>query len=228
MASALAAADGRLAAYREDADRAAKRMDELDRRLEKIAAWVEEVRNLAVRSSSAPPPRRPASSRPRSAPDPVAVAPKPPVDPRVAAEREAELRKWIEKLKDPDPSTSFSATYKLMDLNDLRAVAPLVETLKSNKDYYTRLGAASALGKLRACDGVPSLLDALDDREELVQTAAADALLAITGQDVKYVPGLTKKERKTKREEWAKFWKENEPAVRSRFGQERAADGPGK
>ena len=223
--SALSTVEGKLAAYREEADRASKRMDELDRRVEKMSAWVEEVRNLAARSAP-PPPSVPAPRPSDPAPvpqEPVAVAPKPPpIDPKVAAEREAELRKWVEKLKDPDPSTSFSATYKLMDLNDLRAVAPLIDTLKTNKDYYTRLGAASALGKLHACDGVPALLEALDDREELVQTAAADALLGITGHDAKFVPGLTKKERKAKREEWGKFWKDNEPTVRNRFGQDKS------
>ncbi len=228
--SALSAVEGRLAAYREEADRAAKRIDELDRRVEKMSAWVEEVRNLAARSA-APPPSvaapRPADPQPLPQ-EPVAAPKPPPVDPKVAAEHEAELKKWIEKLKDPDPSTSFSATYKLMDLNDLRAVPPLIDTLRSNKDYYTRLGAASALGKLHACDGVPALLDALDDREELVQTAAADALLTITGHDAKFVPGLTKKERKTKREEWGKFWKDNEPTVRTRFGQEKSTDAPAK
>lgn len=230
VSGALSTVEGRLAAYREEADRSAKRLDELGLRVEKMSAWVEEVRNIATRSS--PPPSAPSArpvDPPPSAPEPVAEKPKPaPVDPKVLAEREAELRKWIEKLRDPDPSTSFSATYKLMDLNDLRAVAPLIDTLKTNKDYYTRLGAASALGKLRACDGVPALLEALDDREELVQTAAADALLGITLHDAKFVPGLTKKERKAKRDEWSKYWKENEPAVRSRLGQDKSADAPAK
>jgi len=229
-ASTVAAVEGRLGAYREESDRMAKRIDEIDRRIEKISAWVEEVRNIATRSAAQPPPAPTPRAEPTAPtptpPQPVASAPKPAVDPKVAAEHEAELRKWIEKLKDPDPSTRFSATYKLMDLNDLKAVAPLVDTLKGDKDYYTRLGAASALGKLHACDGVAALLDALDDKEELVQTAAADALLSITGHDVKYVPGLTKKERKTKREEWAKFWKDNEPATRSRLGQEKPAGEP--
>lgn len=220
--TALAASEGRLSAYREEADRVSKRTDELDRRTEKIAAWVEEVRNLASRSANAPPspPPTPRAEPVAAAPDPVAPQ-KPAVDAKAVAEHDADLRKWIEKLKDPDPSTRFSATYKLMDLGDLRCVTALVDTLKNDKDYYTRLGAASALGKLRACDGVPALLDALDDREELVQTAAADALLGITGHDVKYVPGLTKKERKAKREEWLKFWKENELATRGRLGQDK-------
>jgi hypothetical protein len=229
--SALSTLEGRIAAYREEADRSAKRQSELEMRLEKISAWVEDVRNLAARSATPPPSvpsPRPADPQPIADVPPPAAPKAPPVDPKVAAEKEAELRKWIEKLKDPDPSTSFSATYKLMDLNDLRAVGPLVDTLKTNKDYYTRLGAASALGKLHACDGVPALLEALDDREELVQTAAADALQGITGHDAKFVPGLTKKERRAKRDEWTKFWKDNEPAVRGRFGQEKTPDAPGK
>lgn len=221
-AEARATVEGRLAAYREQVDAAQKRLDDLDRRLEKISGWVEEVRNLAARSASAPPvptPATPPVPTPSTEPAAPPVSRTPAVDPKVAAEREAELKKWIEKLKDPDPSTSFSATYKLKDLKDLRATGPLVETLRTNRDYYTRLGAASALMEFRACDAVPALLDALDDKEELVQTAAADALLAITGHDAKWVPALTKKEKKAKREEWTKFWKENEASVRSRLGQ---------
>ena len=220
-AEARATVEGRLAAYREQVEASQKRLDDVDRRLEKIAAWVEDVRNLATRSAATPPTPAVPTVVPTPGVEPPASAPRAPaIDPKVAAEHEAELKKWIEKLKDPDPSTSFSATYKLKDLKDLRATGPLVETLKTNKDYYTRLGAASALMEFKACDAVPALIDALDDREELVQTAAADALLAITGHDAKWVPALTKKEKKAKRDEWAKFWKENESAVRSRLGQE--------
>ncbi len=229
-AEARATVEGRLAAYREQVDASQKRLDEVDRRLEKISAWVEDVRNLAARSSagaSVPPPSAPVAPPAAVPPPSVEPAPRTPaVDPKVAAERDAELKKWVEKLKDPDPSTSFSATYKLKDLKDLRATGPLIETLRTNRDYYTRLGAASALMEFKACDAVPALMDALDDKEELVQTAAADALLVITGHDAKWVPALTKKEKKAKRDEWAKFWKENESTVRSRLGQEARPEAP--
>ena len=33
----------------------------------------------------------------------------------------------------------------------------LIDTLRAHKDYYTRLGAAVALGELRAADAVPAL-----------------------------------------------------------------------
>ena len=36
----------------------------MDRRLEKISGWVEEVRNLAARSASAPPPPSPSAPAP--------------------------------------------------------------------------------------------------------------------------------------------------------------------
>jgi len=114
---------------------------------------------------------------------------------------------------------SFSATYKLKELKDPRAVPALVDTLKTQKDYYTRLGAATALGELKAADAVPALIEALEDKEDLVQTAAGEALTAITGRDTRIMVGLTKKERRQLKDEWARWWKDNEPTVRQRLGQ---------
>ena len=217
------------------------RIESNDRRVTEIAGWVKEVRDLAARSAAAAPvvappgaaagmtPTAPAPAPGDGTTPPPAVAPPgpsgtPPAtdrprDPEAQKRHDAEVDRWIERLKDPDNGLSFSATYKLKDLKDLRAVPPLLETLKLHKDYYTRLGAATALGELHACDAVAALIEALDDHEDLVQTAAGEALTTITGRDSRIMVGLSKKERKQLKDEWARWWKDHEPEVRQRLNQ---------
>ena len=210
-----------------------RRFETTEQRLVEVADWVKEVRAHALRANTepaavvpaAPVPAAPApASGPPAPADPAPPAPvaggsPPSNDPETQRRHDDELSKWVTALKDPNPGIAFSATYKLKDLRDLRAVPPLMDTLKTHKDFYTRLGAAVALGELKACDAVPALLDALDDKEDLVQQSAAEALTTITGQDPKFTVGLTKKERKAIKDQWSRWWKENETEVRRRLGQ---------
>jgi hypothetical protein len=224
--------DGKVTAF---TDATLRRFESVDQRLVQIADWVKEVRAREMRATSdtaaavVPPPTptptpTPApGGSPPPAPLPATPAGPAPTDAETQRRRDEELAKWIPALKDANPGISFSATIKLKELKDLRAVPALVETLKTYKDFYTRLGAAVALGELKACDAVPALLDALDDKEDLVQQSAAEALTAITGQDPVFRIGLTKKERKAIKEQWARWWKENEGEVRRRLGQPAAA-----
>ena len=210
-----------------------RRFESNEKRLEEVAEWVKEVRSLAARSAIPQPvPVDPSPAPPISIPGtpdvpPAGLAPSTsgdgrppgPLDPESQRKHDEELKKWLEALKDPNAGIAFSATYKLKDLGDLRAAPALIDTLRAHKDYYTRLGAAVALGVLKSADAVPALIDALDDKEDLVQTSAADALTSVTGNDPKFVGGLTKKERKAIKEGWGKWWKDNEATVRQRLGQ---------
>ena len=214
-----------------------RRFESNENRLEEVADWVREVRSLAQHSVATPPPppTDPTPGPGTGTPPGIPADPAPssdgrdgrdgrsrepaPLDPDSQRKHDEELKKWLEALKDPNAGIAFSATYKLKDLKDLRASPALIETLRTHKDYYTRLGAAVALGELKSADAVPALIEALEDKEDLVQQSAADALTTITGNDPKFVPGLTKKERKAIKETWAKWWKENEATVRQRLGQ---------
>jgi hypothetical protein len=207
-----------------------RRLEAFEQRLAEVADWVKEVRARALRptpdaATFVPAQPAPASEPAVPPPPPPAVAGGPAVPPPSADDAEAQRRHddavttWIAKLKDANPGVVFSATHKLKELKDLRAVPALVETLKTHKDFYSRLGAAVALGELKACDAVVALLDALDDKEDLVQQSAAEALTTITGQDPKFTVGLTKKERKAIKDQWARWWKENEAEVRRRLNQ---------
>ena len=226
--------DGKVTAF---TDATLRRFESLDQHMVEITDWVKQVKanppHAEATVAVAPPP--PAATPPPSgpaappsgpvAPPPTAGSGSTPLDPEAQRRHDDELSKWVAALKDPNPGISFSATYKLKDLKDLRAVPALIDTLKTYKDFYTRLGAAAALGELKACDAVPALLDALDDKEDLVQQQAAEALTSVTGQDPAFRVGLTKKERKAIKEQWSRWWKENETEVRRRLNQPAA---PGK
>ncbi len=230
----LSLLSGKLDGY---ATEQSRRIEGLEEKIGRAARMLEDVRDLAARSGAALPPPAPGMD-PTAPPAPVPPTPVPPSPagpalpppagpgaPPVAADPEGIRRhqeafeKAIRKLRDPDNGIAFSATYDLRDLKDLAATPYLVETLKVHKDYYVRMGAATTLGELRSCDAVAALLDALDDKDDIVQQAAAEALTTITNQDQRWVVGLTKKERKAKRDEWAKWWKEHEGEVRLRLGQ---------
>jgi hypothetical protein len=162
--------------------------------------------------------KREVPAPPVTAPAPAAQEPAPPPpDP----DREKEIDRWIERLEDSDADIVFSATIELARLKALRAATALVRVLDRHKDFYARLGAATALGEIEAADAVANLIEALEDKDDLVRTAASEALHRITGQDFNFVSGLTKNERIRIQKRWRQWWKDNEADVRARLGQER-------
>lgn len=226
LGKSLAEMDGKVSAY---GDATERRFREDEKTAAEMAAWIKEVRDVASRTfpgPSAPPPRTDAPVPPTAPENPGAPPPVPPradappsADPESARRHEADVQLWITRLKDPNEGIAFTATRKLADLKDLRAVLPLIEVLKTHKDYFTRQGAASTLGELKAADAVPALMEALEDKDDLVQGAASEALTSITEQDFKFSLVLTKKEKKQLKEQWQKWWHDNEADVRKRLGQ---------
>lgn len=221
------------------ADATASRFEAVEQQLATLREWVSDVRRRAAEVARAPadpgpavtPPAPPAPPPPTepAAGDPPPAGPtpaRPPVDPAVQRERDAELARLLKMLKDSDPARSFSATFKLKELKDLRAVPDLVDVLRTHKDYYTRLGAASALGELKSCDAVPALIEAIDDKDELVRVAAGEAIATIRGEPTRQLVGLSAKDRRAVRDDLAKWWREHEAAVRTRLGQAPAGKTP--
>lgn len=160
---------------------------------------------------------RPAAPTPPAQPAPDAGSE--PAEPAVDAAHEAELTKWLKALTDPDPDLVFTATSELGRLRDLRATAQLLDVLTNHPDEFPRAGAAGALGTIRAADAVPALIEALLDKDELVQAASGDAVEKITEQRFDFASGLALRERKNIQRNMRKWWKENEAAVRERLGQ---------
>lgn len=150
--------------------------------------------------------------------EPPSTEPDRPEPVEVDQQREEEIDRWIKRLKDPDEDIVFSATIELARLKALRATPDLVKVLGKHKDFYARLGAATALGEIRAVDAVPALIERLGDKDDLVRTAAAEALHLITEQDFNFVSGLSKSERVRIQKKWRGWWRDHEAEVRARYG----------
>jgi hypothetical protein len=204
----------------------ANRLARDEEQLAEVNRWRIEIQQLAERltqvleSGQAAP--TPAAGGARPTPTPGTTGPEsggttapPPVDPG----REELITKWIDRLKDADDDVVFTSTIELARLKALRAAPDLVQVLEKHKDFYARLGAATALGEIPAVDGVPALIEALADRDDLVRTAANEALKRITGQDFNFSSQMSKNERTRIQRQWKQWWKDNEPEVRRRHGQ---------
>jgi HEAT repeat protein len=100
-------------------------------------------------------------------------------------------------------------------LKDLRSSRP--DGLLDHRDL--RGWAADALRELKACDAVTALVEALDDKDDLVRTAANQALIFITGHQEPFAATLPKPELRRAQKAWEKWWKENEGNVRTRLSQ---------
>jgi hypothetical protein len=175
----------------------------------------EDAKAEATRRVAAPAPPQPTPAEP-TPPEPAPAPAEPmPSDP----EHDADVARWMDRLRDSNENIRFSATLELGRLKDLRAAPALIEVLREDRDYYVRLGAATALGDMKACAAVPALIDALDDKDTLVRTAANDALQAITGQAYEFVTEMSGRERRKVMKQWRDWWKANEAAVRDRLGQ---------
>ncbi|MDA1193786.1 MAG: HEAT repeat domain-containing protein [Planctomycetota bacterium] len=191
----------------------------LHQRLADMVEWKMSIQREADqlrRDLDAASQREPVAPVPAEEPVTPAVEPTPePVD----EAREKEIDRWIKRLRDSDEDIVFSATIELARLKALRAAPYLVEVLEKHKDFYARLGAATALGELQAVGSVDPLVEALNDKDDLVRTAASEALLRITGQDFNFVSGLTKNERIRIQKKYRAWWKDNETEVRQRLDQ---------
>lgn len=206
----------------------------LQQRMAEIVAWKRRIQREAdqlradleaqrKRQPSALPPE------PKKPAQPEEAAPKKPAGPTAEDQaREKEIDRWIKRLKDPDEEIVFSATITLARLHALRAASALVEVLQKHKDYYARLGAATALDELKATSAVPALIEALNDKDDLVRSEANQALEHITDQTFHFASGMTRAERQRIQKHWREWWKANADAVRRRLGQVEKVEGPGK
>lgn len=87
-----------------------------------------------------------------------------------------------------DPENRAWAATHLGKLGDERAVEPLIRLLRA-RDFGTRVAAAKALGKLRAREAIPALVESVDEGPEDVMRAwSIDALGKIGSDEV--VPKL--------------------------------------
>ena len=87
------------------------------------------------------------------------------------------VEQLIQTLKDEDSQVRDGAAQALGEIGDKRAVEPLINVLKADKNFYVRGGAANALGKLKDTGAVEPLINALKaDKNSYVRGGAANAL----------------------------------------------------
>jgi len=181
---------------------------EVGRRVEAPEA-VPELRELPAAGDREEPP--PARAEPEAPPGSESATA--PAEPPARSE---DLDRWLEQLSADKENLAFTAALELGRLKDARAVPALAETLATHRDNYVRLGAATALGDIRALDAVPALVEALLDKDQLVRTAAYDALTKVVGAKVPYRADAPSRERRAAHDAWRKWWGDNEARLRAR------------
>lgn len=196
--------------------------------LDQLQAMVKDLESRPVAAAPragavAPTPAAPPAKDPDEEPAPAAG----PTAEELAAHK-AKVDAAIAALASPEIGKVFSACVALGKLGDLAAVEPLVKVLKEHKDVFAKTAAATALGSIHACDAVPTLLQAILDRDDGVTLAAALAFGKIAGVDAGMTGSPTRKERNDAREKWSKWWASNEEAVRAKWGQPKGGAGGGE
>ena len=91
------------------------------------------------------------------------------------------LSKLIATLSDDDWHVRELAVWALSEMKDAHAVTALCSVLLSDSRVEVRRGAAEALGEIQSAEALPSLRQALNDREPGVSGKAAWAISEIEG-----------------------------------------------
>ncbi|MCA9311140.1 MAG: HEAT repeat domain-containing protein [Phycisphaerales bacterium] len=94
----------------------------------------------------------------------------------------------VKLIDDPDPTLRWEVVRTLQRLHNPVAIGPLLDRVRARTETVpdVRAGAATALGQYADARVVDGLITALDDRELLVNRAARQSLVTLTGQDFEY------------------------------------------
>jgi len=98
-------------------------------------------------------------------------------------------------LADPDPDVVIASARALALLDARDAVPALRAALERAQAHETRRAVATALCQLGSPDGVPVLLDGLEQADDLVRADFFADLVAVTGLHEAYDPGASLTER---------------------------------
>jgi bla regulator protein blaR1 len=91
------------------------------------------------------------------------------------------LSKLVSTLSDDDWRVRELTTWALSEMKDARAVNALCNVLLADTRVEVRRGAAEALGEINSADALPTLKQALNDKEPSVSAKAAWAISEIEG-----------------------------------------------
>lgn len=120
---------------------------------------------------------------------------------------------WVDRLRNGSESERFDAIVRLGELGDAAAIPHLAAVLATHRDFYLRLASATALGQIGDWAATPALASALLDADELVRTAANEALSRITGHRIQGVEAADGVERRAARKAaWDAWLAANRPS----------------
>ena len=94
----------------------------------------------------------------------------------------------VPSLEDEDNGLRWEAVRALQRLHHEDAIRPLLDRLRPDEERIpdVRAGAATALGQYAEVRVIDGLISAVDDRELVVNRAARQSLVTLTGQDFGY------------------------------------------
>jgi hypothetical protein len=126
------------------------------------------------------------------------------------------IEKYVAQLKDKgvDKQMRFNAAVELGELNDPRAVDPLMVALSQDPYYLVRQAAAYYLGTLgkHSVRAIPNLIGQMDDKEAHVAYQCERALGLITQQALgapqtfHLDPTMDRKKRRSIQKKWEGWW----------------------
>lgn len=179
-----------------------------------VTGLQEMVRGLAARPSGSPEPRPPEGPKPIETVDPPPGPDDgggaPPPDAPVVQQPDPAVTKLLKEfLESADDGTRFNAGLELIRLRAVSAIPAFARAVLQDNNVMVRRVAARGLGSMKAWNGVPLLIQALEDRESYVAQQANFALQAITQQDFGVNLDQSPRERKTKAAAAARWWEKN-------------------
>jgi len=175
-------------------ERIEARLDVQERQLEQVFDTLAELHGELLRQSQVraeAPPAEPFA-------EPVAELPAEPARP--------EWWPLVADLASPSSGKRWQAVQELGNTRDPLVVEHVAPMLR-DADIFVRMAAARVLGDIRSQEGVPALIDALEDGEASVREAALVALRAVTGEDIAFDPVAKESERAKRVKAWRDWWK---------------------
>ncbi len=112
----------------------------------------------------------------------------------------------VADLESGNASTRWQAVQSLGNTGDSDVAEHLFPMLR-DPDIFVRMATARILGDLAVMEGVPPLIDALEDSEASVREAAVVALRSITGVDMRFDPTANEGERAKRIKDWRDWWR---------------------
>ena len=124
---------------------------------------------------------------------------------------EAPLKKAAD---DERPPVREQAVMSLAKVTRRKHVDKLVAVMRRDEDPTVRAAAATALGQVWACDEVPDLIDAMNDRNPIVQRRALWSVKRICGVEPGYEERDAAKLRRLRSGYYRAYWKYYGPLIK--------------